>query len=358
MVIVGGIRSANTKRLFEIAEASKPAFCVETAAQLDLSKLARYETVGVTAGASTPNWAIREVVEALRSIGKPPRKRTRSVLLWHLIIDTQLFLGIGAAFLTLACCTLQGLPFRPRFAVASFLYVLGVHLLNRLSGATEDEFDEPLRSRFFDRHRGPLTGLAWLASGAALVASLSLGILPFLIVLFCTLGGVLYRFPFLPASGGRRLRPSDLPGSKDFALSTAWAAVTTLVPSLSEPIHLQVSTCVAGFFAFSLMFIRSTLFDVKDIQGDKIVGTEMIPVLLGKARTKGMLAAIGLVQIAILILFSRSGDIRSSSLWLVLPVMYAGGYLWLYHQRRLSPRLLCGLVADGNFIFAGLLALL
>jgi 4-hydroxy-3-methylbut-2-en-1-yl diphosphate reductase len=42
-----------------------PAFHVETADKLELDKLTEYETVGVIAGASTPNWIIQQVVERL-----------------------------------------------------------------------------------------------------------------------------------------------------------------------------------------------------------------------------------------------------------------------------------------------------
>ncbi|MGH8056306.1 MAG: 4-hydroxy-3-methylbut-2-enyl diphosphate reductase, partial [Candidatus Entotheonellia bacterium] len=66
MVIVGGKGSSNTQRLVELSQSvGTPAFHVETATELDLERLAEYETVGVTAGASTPNWIIQQVVERL-----------------------------------------------------------------------------------------------------------------------------------------------------------------------------------------------------------------------------------------------------------------------------------------------------
>ena len=69
MVVVGGKNSANTKRLAEIAAGiGCPVFLVETEKELDLAELAKYESVGVTAGASTPTWMINRVIKFLEAI--------------------------------------------------------------------------------------------------------------------------------------------------------------------------------------------------------------------------------------------------------------------------------------------------
>jgi len=69
MVIIGGRNSGNTKRLHAIsAEAGLPAFQVETADELPLDQLRGLSTVGVTAGASTPEWIIRDVVKVLEAL--------------------------------------------------------------------------------------------------------------------------------------------------------------------------------------------------------------------------------------------------------------------------------------------------
>jgi len=66
MVVVGGKNSANTRRLAELCAASGVrTYHIETAAELDDEWFREARSVGVTAGASTPDWVIREVVEAL-----------------------------------------------------------------------------------------------------------------------------------------------------------------------------------------------------------------------------------------------------------------------------------------------------
>ena len=63
MIVVGGKNSANTVRLFEICQsAGTKTLFIERVGELDLKEVSNYETVGVTAGASTSNETIQEVV--------------------------------------------------------------------------------------------------------------------------------------------------------------------------------------------------------------------------------------------------------------------------------------------------------
>lgn len=68
MVVIGGRNSSNTTRLAEIcAEHCPRVFHIESPAELDAAQLASCATVGVTAGASTPEDQIEAVVSALRA---------------------------------------------------------------------------------------------------------------------------------------------------------------------------------------------------------------------------------------------------------------------------------------------------
>jgi len=67
MLVVGDQMSANTKRLAELCSATKTETCrIETAEQLDKKQLAGRKKIGVTAGASTPEWIIKDVIKRLR----------------------------------------------------------------------------------------------------------------------------------------------------------------------------------------------------------------------------------------------------------------------------------------------------
>lgn len=63
MVVVGGKNSANTKKLADICkDVGVRTITVTGAAELDMRQLQEARTVGVTAGASTPDWTIKEVI--------------------------------------------------------------------------------------------------------------------------------------------------------------------------------------------------------------------------------------------------------------------------------------------------------
>ena len=69
IVIIGGRNSSNTTRLAEIcADRCERAFHVESCAELDPAWFAGCETVGVTAGASTPENQIQDVINALAAM--------------------------------------------------------------------------------------------------------------------------------------------------------------------------------------------------------------------------------------------------------------------------------------------------
>lgn len=68
IVVVGGRDSANTRRLFAIAQAAgKAAWLVESAAELP-DALTAYPSIGLSAGASTPDKVIDEIEQALQQL--------------------------------------------------------------------------------------------------------------------------------------------------------------------------------------------------------------------------------------------------------------------------------------------------
>ncbi len=68
MIVVGGKNSSNTQKLFEICKKECENTCyIQTLGDLDLSKLRSINSVGITAGASTPNKIIEEVQKNVRN---------------------------------------------------------------------------------------------------------------------------------------------------------------------------------------------------------------------------------------------------------------------------------------------------
>ena len=71
MLIIGGRQSSNSYKLYKLAsDICRNTFFIETAAELDGISIAASGTVGITAGASTPDCIIKEVVARMNDIEK------------------------------------------------------------------------------------------------------------------------------------------------------------------------------------------------------------------------------------------------------------------------------------------------
>ena len=67
MFVLGGLESANTRRLVELCKKYNPnTFHLQNYSECDKRVLLGKKVAGVTAGASTPEWIIDEFVEQLR----------------------------------------------------------------------------------------------------------------------------------------------------------------------------------------------------------------------------------------------------------------------------------------------------
>ncbi len=361
LVVVGGKNSANTGRLARIASLQEvPAFRVETAEELPLGELDRYGVVGVTAGASTPNWLIQEVVDLLRdrSFRRKPAPSRWCLLALSWTVKFNFFIAASAASLTFAAQRLMGLPAEILPILLSFCAFLGFYNLNILADRSDLSFDQPARRLSFRVRRGTLLPVSAAALGAAGVIGLFLGTWPCLLVLLTLLLGWAYCVPVLPTRFQRR-RLRDLPGAKEIMTSLGWATLTVLVPLLSEGEGLRypLAPAVAFAFVFGVLFVRSTLLDVRDIQGDRLVGRETIPVLIGPERTRILLIAVNILLSLLIVAASAISWLPPRSYLFLAITAYGFFYLYLYHRRILFRDLMSEVVVDGKLLLAGALAL-
>ena len=75
MIVIGSFTSANSKRLTELAKMrNERTFQVTSAEDLEIDWFQNSDTVGVSAGASTPDNIISEVLDKIKSIGKVTEK--------------------------------------------------------------------------------------------------------------------------------------------------------------------------------------------------------------------------------------------------------------------------------------------
>ncbi len=362
IVVVGGRTSGNTQRLAEIAaETGKPAFHIETEAELADCDLEHVGQVGITAGASTPNWIIKRVYRHIEHL--PTKKQSGVVGRLYRVIQslllTNVYVALGAGCLCLACIRLLGVtPVLPPVIVA-MLYVLSMHLLNHLTGTPEDRYNDPERARFYERRRFFLTALAVFAGGVGILAASAMGTAAFVMLLIMSLLGLSYNQYLIPDRMNltfRRLK--DIPGSKTILIAAAWGAVAALLPGVAAAGRLTAGILVVFVWATALVFARTAFFDLLDVQGDRIMGKETLPILLGDRRTFVLLKAILLGCVLLPALASAAGLV--SGLGFLLPLCPATMLLLLgaYEQNRMLPGIRLEFIVESLFLLVGLLTLL
>ncbi|NLW22479.1 MAG: bifunctional 4-hydroxy-3-methylbut-2-enyl diphosphate reductase/30S ribosomal protein S1 [Tissierellia bacterium] len=69
MIVIGGYNSSNTNKLAEISKRyCNNVYHIELYKDLPLQEIRKFNTIGITAGASTPDWIIKEVVDTMNNI--------------------------------------------------------------------------------------------------------------------------------------------------------------------------------------------------------------------------------------------------------------------------------------------------
>lgn len=79
MVVVGGKNSANTQKLARLCQRTgTPTYHIETAGELEKIDFSRVATVGLTAGASTPDWIIEEVKRKMEEMNQQEKENEQT----------------------------------------------------------------------------------------------------------------------------------------------------------------------------------------------------------------------------------------------------------------------------------------
>ncbi len=110
---------------------------------------------------------------------------------------------------------------------------------------------------------------------------------------------------------GKRLE--DLPGSKNFFTAVAWASVTAVIPQISVSLDITCGMAVAFVFVFTLVFSKSVLSDTLDIQSDRLIGRETIPIVMGEGPARLLLQAMTVLKGGVLIGAFHFGCVPSVS---------------------------------------------
>ncbi len=362
VIVVGGHSSGNTKRLAEIVRhAGKQAFHIETESELDLKALSSIQCIGITAGASTPNWIIKKVFRKLESIPLQDSFNWRSalLLLQRSLLLTNIFVAVGAGALCYACAKLQGIDSYFSQILISMLYVQSMHVLNHLMGRRSDRYNDPDRADFYNKNQWMLSLLLVVAGAAGLFTAYTMGLIPFFILLTMSVLGFSYNLRLIPKAfsiQARYRRIKDIPGSKTVLITVAWGIVTAIFPALGESGKLGIDTVLVFIWAMSMVFVRTAFFDMLDMQGDRIVGMETIPILIGEQHARRLLKVLPIFSAIILVLASLSGIFSSLGYALVICPLLLLFVIYASEKKLMLPGIHFEFLVEAHFLLAGVIA--
>ena len=358
IVVVGGFHSGNTKRLVQVAkEAGAKVFHVETEKQLDKKEISKAELVGVTAGASTPNWIIKKVVNEIEAI-----RKGRSLGIIHrlkqistLLLMSNITVALGAASLSYAYIVLSQLNPNIIFPMLSFLYVYAMHGLNLFLDKRASIYNDPQRAEFLKKNSRILFITSAISILVGLFLAFAMGLASFLFIIGLCVLGLIYSIPILPKRF-TYTRMKDIPGFRSLAEAIGWTSVVSIFPILGNECKFSLAAILASLVVFILSYVRALIFDTLQVQGDLIVGTETLPIIIGEKKAL-FLIKLMLIFCSLLLIGAGITKVFPYFSYIMLVPVFGLCLCTIAYEKKwfyLSPAL--EVFVELNFLITGILA--
>lgn len=370
MVVVGGKNSANTLRLAKISkECGALTQHIETEKEIEWKQLSQCQTIGITAGASTPDWMIKRVIGQINFLARTHKKTVLGRLsnIFEVLANINFFVAAGGIAMYYASSILQEIPFAPTGALLSFLYLISIYLWNSLACVEKNKHLDISRYRFYRDHKKLLSNLTFSCIIILLCISYLHSFVLFAVMLVPTIAGSAYHFTIVPLPLRKYVKYSnlkDIPTSRELFAALAWAVLITFIPHVVNDVFaIKPATLAIFLWTFFLAYLRSLIFDLRDIGGDRIMGRETLITIIGEKRAKGLIFSALFASFVILIslfllVFFLHYDITNTSpfsfLFQIPVIIYVWIFMKWHHKLTNIHSAFFNLLADGQFFIAGL----
>jgi (E)-4-hydroxy-3-methyl-but-2-enyl pyrophosphate reductase len=374
MIVVGGKNSANTMRLANIASevCCGPVQHVETEKEIEWEKIANCKLVGVTAGASTPTWMTNRVVDHLKLLDQTKKKglSNSALSLLDFCANLNIFVATGAVFTYLASCILQALKPEVPGALILFLYFFSMYLWNSLASIENTRHLDLSRYKFYNARKKALYIVAAITIMTILAISSYQNKYLFYLVFFSILAGSVYHLTIIPKflrNITRYKSLKDIPMSRDLFVALSWAILITFIPQvMAGRIMFTLSTWFCFSLFFVLAFLRSLIFDLRDIEGDRIMGRETLVTIIGEKKMKKAIQVTIAAAIGFLLFFSLTFSSRITGIHFsikgrflflqTVPFFYLFFFMLWNRKKQATHSVFFNLFADTPFYLTGLCA--
>ncbi len=233
--------------------------------------------------------------------------------------------------------------------LASFLLMFAIYNLNKLTDIKEDSVNVPDRAGFIEKNKRFVFRATIISYIAAFSLSFLQNPLSIFIILFPFCMGIIYSIKI------SNFRLKDITGIKNIVVALSWTVIGTFLP-LAVSFRDFVVILSIFYFFFIKCFINTVVFDVRDIEGDRISGVRTIPVVFGRHKTKNLLLILNSTLIPWLVYSYLSGFFHQYLFVLMFAIAYGYWYILHFCKEGLKIGKSLDLLVDGEFIPIAMLA--
>lgn len=237
--------------------------------------------------------------------------------------------------------------FLPWFFITFFVYSM-----NRFTDIEEDIINNPDRTNFFK-----LKSKFFLVSGifsfiVASFISIINSITSFLLIMIPVILVVLYSIPLIPSRKGMT-RLKNIFMMKNFVVALGWAVIPIYVANYMN--YFSNVLLLISLFIFIRIFIGVTMFDIRDVSGDRAHGINTIPVKLGVQKSYQIINLLNVASLLTGISIIIMGGLFLQTL-IVTVFTFLMGILYTWKTYNRDMIFFCNVIVDGEYVITGLLA--
>jgi 4-hydroxy-3-methylbut-2-enyl diphosphate reductase len=137
----------------------------------------------------------------------------------------------------------------------------------------------------------------------------------------------------------------------------AWGVVTAVLPPISVSGVFSIPDAFIFAWSAGLVFVRTAFFDILDMQGDRLVGKETIPTLLGEKRSLRLLKGMLAVLVVGLPLVGALGPLSALNFLLAVCPAAMFAILLAWEKGFILPGIRLEFLVESHLVLAGLMAL-
>ena len=253
------------------------------------------------------------------------------------LVHSTVVVAVAATAVAATTTLLIGWPVEALPLVVVFAVTVLVYGVNRLTDRREDRQNVPGRAAFVDQ-------FGWLV--AAIGAIGYLAVTAVAIVQGIPGAPLLLVVPLVPVVYSRaNLKRYFL--VKNLSVGVAWGLLPVGVGIYYGSV-LTVEIGALVTFWTVMITVAAVVFDIKDVEGDKIEGIDTVPIRVGPATTRVLAATATALVAAGVAVAVLVGPLEEQFLLLIVLTGYVGAYVPFATTDR-GP-LLYGLVIDGEHI--------